>query len=247
MRREQRRYVRLGEQRVDRGEPAAGIGHGDLAGALVVSRPAGLGTGATSTPWASAAAPLRFVAPRTRTRYLPPGASGRAVCTTSRSDGTERCCSSLRTRAVSRRKANVSRGDGAAGARWTAGGAAGAGGAGGAACAVVSLARRSESAIARARACIESYWAAPYSARTGNGVVSGSVNTRTRAVSSGCRGSSGSENTRRNAAESTGSTLFTRGPTLSCTNSHSTALAVESTLTVTVSNASRRSSRRLLF
>src|SRR6266571_4207650 len=165
MRREQRRYVRLGEQRVDRGEPAAGIGHGDLAGALVVSRPAGLGTGATSTPWASAAAPLRFVAPRTRTRYLPPGASGRAVCTTSRSDGTGRCFSSLRI----------------------------------------------------------------------------------RVVSSGSRGSSGSENTTRNAVESTGSTLFTRGPTLSCTNSHSTALAVESTVTVTVSNASRRSSRRLLF
>jgi len=38
-----------------------------------------------------------------------------------------------------------------------------------------------------------------------------------------------------------------RGPTVSCANGQSTTLAVESTVTVTVSNGSRRSRRRLLF
>ena len=111
----------------------------------------------------------------------------------------------------------------------------------------MSRAFRSESATARARAWIESYCAAPYSVRTGNGVVSGSANTRTWAVSTGRRGSSAAVKVSRNDTESTGSTLFTRGPTLSCTKAHSSALALVSSLTVTVSYASRRSARRLLF
>src|SRR6266516_128785 len=120
-------------------------------------------------------------------------------------------------------------------------------GAGAARCAVVSLARRNESASARALACSESYCALVNSPRTATGVVSGSANTRTRAVSSGRRGSSGAVNWMRQATESTGSTPRMRGPTVSCPNAHSTALALESTATVTESNASRRSSWRLLF
>src|SRR3989442_8681753 len=100
VRRDERRDVGFGEQGLDRGKPATRIGHGGLRAPpapLVVSR----ATGTTSTPCASAAPPLKFVAPRIRTKYLPPGASGRAVCTTSRSDGTGRCLRSLRTRLVS--------------------------------------------------------------------------------------------------------------------------------------------------
>src|SRR5437867_8358326 len=118
VRRDERRDVGFGEQGLDRGKPATRIGHGGLrapAAPLLVSR----ATGTTSTPCASAATPLKFVAPRIRTKYLPPGASGRAVCTTSRSDGTGRCLRSLRTRLVSTRAA-VSRG--AAGARRGAAG-----------------------------------------------------------------------------------------------------------------------------
>src|SRR5207237_1343218 len=80
------RALGLGEQRIHGGEPAARVGHGGLGRALVVSGAgAGLGTGTTSTPCASAATPLKFVAPRTRTRYLAPGASGWTTWTTSRS------------------------------------------------------------------------------------------------------------------------------------------------------------------
>src|SRR5438445_11723102 len=125
-RREQRRDVGLGEQGFHRGQAAAGIGagHGGLVesrGARVVSRGAGFGTGTVSTPWASAVAPFRLVAPRTRTRYLPPGASGLTVCTTRRSDGTGRCLRSWRTRVVSTRAAAVSRPDGKPGRRGPAG------------------------------------------------------------------------------------------------------------------------------
>src|SRR5437773_6754007 len=177
VRRDERRDVGFGEQGLDRGKPATRIGHGGLrapAAPLLVSR----ATGTTSTPCASAATPLKFVAPRIRTKYLPPGASGRAVCTTSRSDGTGRCLRSLRTRLVSTRAA-VSRG--AAGAPWAAAeGAAAPRPPPASRLAVVSRAFRRESATARARAWIESYCPAPYSVRTGNGVVSGSANTRDR-------------------------------------------------------------------
>ena len=77
--------------------------------------------------------------------------------------------------------------------------------------------------------------------------MSGSANTRTRAVSGIRRGSSGCEKLTPIASESTGSTLLIRGPALSCGNANSTALAVESTVTVVESKASRRSSCRLLF
>src|SRR5437870_12493604 len=161
-RREQRRDVGLGEQGFHRGQAAAGIGagHGGLVesrGARVVSRGAGFGTGTVSTPWASAVAPFRLVAPRTRTRYLPPGASGLTVCTTRRSDGTGRCLRSWRTRVVSTRAAAVSRPDGKPGRRGPAGrGGPGGGGparggsrrAGGGA-----TARRPESAPARPSPC----------------------------------------------------------------------------------------------
>src|SRR2546425_11729961 len=101
-RREQRRDIRLGEQGLHCGQAAAGVGagHGGLVvsrAARVVSRGAGFGTGTVSTPWASAVAPFRLVAPRTRTRYFPPGASGWTVCTTRRSDGTGRCRSEEHT------------------------------------------------------------------------------------------------------------------------------------------------------
>ena len=111
----------------------------------------------------------------------------------------------------------------------------------------MSLARRTESAAARALACSESYCALVNSARTATGVVSGSANTRTAAVSSGRRGSSAAVNWTRKATESTGSTPRMRGPTVSCANTHSTALAPESTATVIESNGSRRSIWRLLF
>src|SRR5205814_866255 len=75
----------------------------------------------------------------------------------------------------------------------------------------------------------------------------GRVDFRGRSVWTRRRGSSGVENATRKSTESTGSTVRTRGPTVSCTNAHSSALALESTVTVTVSNASRRSGRRLLF
>src|SRR5437016_5565103 len=110
-----------------------------------------------------------------------------------------------------------------------------------------SAARRAESAAARAFACSESYCADANRARTATGVVSGSAYRCTRVVSSGRRGSSGWLNWMRNATESTGSTVRTRGPTLSCTNNHTITLAVESSVTVTESYASRRSSWRLLF
>ena len=113
--------------------------------------------------------------------------------------------------------------------------------------AVVSRSRLIESATARARACSESNCAGRYSARTPTGVESGSANTRTAAVSGGRAGSSGCEKLMRSVTESTASTARIRGPALSCTNAHSMALAVESTATVTVSNGSRRSWRRLLF
>ena len=77
MRAEQCRHVRLGEEGVHRGQPAARVGHGTLA--LVVSRGAGFGTGTWTTPTPSAATPLRLIAPCTRTRYFPPGVSGCAV------------------------------------------------------------------------------------------------------------------------------------------------------------------------
>src|SRR5437867_11850657 len=96
VRRDERRDVGVGEQGLDRGKPATRIGHGGLrapAAPLLVSR----ATGTTSTPCASAATPLKFVAPRIRTKYLPPGASCRAVCTTSRSDATGRCLRCLAT------------------------------------------------------------------------------------------------------------------------------------------------------
>src|SRR5437588_659134 len=82
----ERRDLGLGQQRIYGGEAAARVGHGGLGRALVVSVVGGgLGTGTTSTPCASAATPLKFVAPRTRTRHLAPGARGRTVWTTSRS------------------------------------------------------------------------------------------------------------------------------------------------------------------
>src|SRR3989454_5283900 len=133
VRRAERGEVGFGEQGLDRGKPATRIGHGGLrapAAPLLVSR----ATGTTSTPCASAATPLKFVAPRIRTKYLPPGASGRAVCTTSRSDGTGRCLRSLRTRlvsaraAVSRGAAGGGRGGGAPAPRGPRGGAGGGGG-----------------------------------------------------------------------------------------------------------------------
>src|SRR5438874_530818 len=174
MRGDERRDVGLREQRIDRGEAAAGVGatfgHGDLVvsrRAEPESRAAGFGVGTASTPCASAVAPLRFVAPRTRTRYLAPGASGVVVWTTMRSAGTGRCFKSWRMRAVSTGVAVVSRPAGAreggVGRRGRLGGRAGGVGApAGARRAVVSLravvsrARCSESAIAWAFARSES-------------------------------------------------------------------------------------------
>src|SRR5207249_6151653 len=111
-----RRDLGLGEQGVHGGQATAWVGHGGLGRALVVSvgGGAGLGTGTTSTPCPSADTPLKLVAPRTRTRYLPPGASGWVVWTTRRSYGTGRSLRSLRTRAVSTFGAEVSGRDGAA-------------------------------------------------------------------------------------------------------------------------------------
>src|SRR4029077_1114748 len=96
--------VGIREQCVHGGESAAEIGHGgggfgEGAFFLVVSAGA-FGTGTTSTPCASPLTPLKFVL-CTRTRYFAPAASGFSTWTTTRSYGTGRCASSLRTRAVS--------------------------------------------------------------------------------------------------------------------------------------------------
>src|SRR6266851_5317786 len=132
-----------------------------------------------------------------------------------------------------------------AGGRWAGGGAPGR--AAVSRRAVVSRRRLSESARARTRAWIESNRAGVYTARTATGVVSGSANTRTAAVSGARRGSSGAEKAIRSVTESTGSTVRTRGPSVSCTKGQRSTCALESTVTVTVSNASRRSWWRLLF
>src|SRR5438094_306305 len=248
--REQRRHVGLGEQRLYGGQPAARVGHGDFEvsrGARVVSRAAGFGTGTVSTPWASAAAPFRLVAPWKRIRYFEPGVSGRAACRTTRSKGTGRCLSSWRTFVVSAAAARGAASPGSAGARRAAAGGRAAPARTVSRRAVVSFARRTESALARAFACSESYCAVVNSARTATGVVSGSAYSRTCAASSGRRGSSGAVNWMRQASESTASTPRMRGPTVSWANTHSTALPDESIATVVESNGSRRSSWRLLF
>src|SRR5438093_1104478 len=248
--REQRRHVGLGEQRLYGGQPAARVGHGDFEvsrGARVVSRAAGFGTGTVSTPCASAAAPFRLVAPWKRIRYFEPGVSGRAACRTTRSKGTGRCLSSWRTFVVSAAAARGAASPGSAGARRAAAGGRAAPARTVSRRAVVSFARRTESALARAFACSESYCAVVNSARTATGVVSGSAYSRTCAASSGRRGSSGAVNWMRQASESTASTPRMRGPTVSWANTHSTALPDESIATVVESNGSRRSSWRLLF